>query len=48
MTLASVILLAGCTWINVWELASDPNTYSYELHEDGSMTTYIKITKDEQ
>ena len=51
--LASVVMLAGCSFYDVkerlnngWKIVTNPNTYSYEIHEDGSVTTYIKLTGD--
>jgi hypothetical protein len=53
LILASVVMLAGCSFYDVkervnngWKVVTNPNSYRYEIHEDGSVTTYIELIGD--
>lgn len=48
-----LVTITGCSFYDVkervsngWKIVTSPNTYSYTLNDDGSFTTYIKLTGD--
>ena len=53
VVLASVVMLAGCVHYDIkervgngWKVVTNTNSYRYEIHEDGPVTTYIELIGD--
>jgi len=47
-----LVTITGCSFYDVkervnngWNVVINPNTYSYTLNDDGSYTTYVKLTE---
>ena len=47
-----LVTLTGCSYYDIkervdngWKVVTNPNNYRYEIHKDGTVTTYVELMK---